>query len=278
MDITLEKIELVKDRTGVTYAEAKEALEKADGNVVDAIISIEEVIDEESAPKRIGESGQALMDKIKEIVSRGNVSRIVVSRDDEKILNLPVNAGIAGVVVAPWGILVAVLAAFGFKCKIEIVRTNGSVIDVTDKAGNLAEDAKTKSTQFYGDMKTKAGSFAGDAVTKGQQIVSDIAKKTGVDLEGLKKKAADLKEAAEDKFDDFTEKAEDWVDDFTAEGNDLQDDLEAKAEDLKDAAEAKIEEVTEAAEEKFEEVKDAAEDKIEEVKDAAEEAKDSFTE
>ena len=42
MEITLEKIELVKDRTGVSYKEAKEALEAADGSVVDAIISIEE--------------------------------------------------------------------------------------------------------------------------------------------------------------------------------------------------------------------------------------------
>ena len=37
MEITLEKIELVKDRTGVSYKEAKEALEAADGSVVDAI-------------------------------------------------------------------------------------------------------------------------------------------------------------------------------------------------------------------------------------------------
>ena len=42
MEITLEKIELVRDRTGVTYKEAKEALEAANGNVVDAIIAIEE--------------------------------------------------------------------------------------------------------------------------------------------------------------------------------------------------------------------------------------------
>ena len=34
MEITLEKIELVKDRTGVSYKEAKEALEFAGGNVV----------------------------------------------------------------------------------------------------------------------------------------------------------------------------------------------------------------------------------------------------
>ena len=48
MEITLEKIELVKDRTGVSYAEAKEALEAAEGSVVDAIISIEEKIDEDT--------------------------------------------------------------------------------------------------------------------------------------------------------------------------------------------------------------------------------------
>ena len=33
MEITLEKIELVKDRTGVSYKEAKEALEAAEGSV-----------------------------------------------------------------------------------------------------------------------------------------------------------------------------------------------------------------------------------------------------
>ena len=41
MEITLEKIELVKDRTGVSYKEAKEALERANGSVVDDIIEIE---------------------------------------------------------------------------------------------------------------------------------------------------------------------------------------------------------------------------------------------
>ena len=39
MEITLEKIELVKDRTGCTYAEAKAALEASEGSVVDAIIA-----------------------------------------------------------------------------------------------------------------------------------------------------------------------------------------------------------------------------------------------
>lgn len=49
MEITLEKIELVKDRTGVSYREAKSALEEANGSVVDAIIFIEENIGTEDS-------------------------------------------------------------------------------------------------------------------------------------------------------------------------------------------------------------------------------------
>ena len=105
MEITLEKIELVKDRTGVSYKEAKEALETANGSVVDAIISIEESIDE-SQRNSLGDQSTALIDKIKELVKRGNVARIQVKNPDgETVLNIPVNAGIAGAVVAPWGML-----------------------------------------------------------------------------------------------------------------------------------------------------------------------------
>ena len=84
MDITLEKIELVKDRTGVTYKEAKEALEAADGSVVDAIIDIEEMINNEydSVDARNFKDSE-LYKKMKEIVAKGNMSRIIIKKDDE---------------------------------------------------------------------------------------------------------------------------------------------------------------------------------------------------
>jgi hypothetical protein len=42
MTITLEKVESVKSRMNVTYKEAKEALEKTDGNELEAMILLEE--------------------------------------------------------------------------------------------------------------------------------------------------------------------------------------------------------------------------------------------
>jgi hypothetical protein len=121
MEITLEKIELVKDRTGVSYKEAKEALEDADGSVVDAIINIEESIDIKGKSK-FAEQSAHIIDKVKEAIKKGNVAKIIVKKDDELILNLPLNVGIIGTVLAPWAVLAGVLAAFGTKCVIGLLR------------------------------------------------------------------------------------------------------------------------------------------------------------
>ena len=70
MEITLEKIELVKDRTGANYKETKDALEQTDSNVVDAIIFIEDSIDEGTKPRDSKTS--AVIDSLKSLIKKGN--------------------------------------------------------------------------------------------------------------------------------------------------------------------------------------------------------------
>ena len=79
MEITLEKIELVKDRTGVSYKEAKEALEAADGSVVDAIIAIEETVDVKPGAKANAFAAETVA-KIKDFVRRGTFPRLRCKR------------------------------------------------------------------------------------------------------------------------------------------------------------------------------------------------------
>ncbi|MCR5664058.1 MAG: DUF4342 domain-containing protein [Oscillospiraceae bacterium] len=126
MEITLEKIDAVRERTGASYAEAKEALEKADGSVVDAIVSLE---------KRSSVKTDEILEKIKALVKEGNVNKIRVKRGEQVLLTIPVNVGIIGGIVglaaAPWwGIVAAAAAAYGFECKFEIVKDDGSSTDV----------------------------------------------------------------------------------------------------------------------------------------------------
>ena len=155
MEITLEKIELVKDRTGVSYKEAKAALEAADGSVVDAIINLEEVIDSESK-KTVGQHGAAIADVIKNLIKKGNISRIVVKKKDgEVILNIPVNAGIIASLLAPGGVVIGIIASFGFKCTVEVVKTDGTIIDVSDRANDAFDKALEKGSEFADVAKQK---------------------------------------------------------------------------------------------------------------------------
>lgn len=175
MEITLEKIELVKDRTGVSYKEAKEALEAAEGSVVDAIINIEESIDIKNKSK-IGEQGAHIVDKVKEAIKKGNVAKIIVKKNDEIIMNLPVNVGIVGTVLAPWAAVAGVIAAFGTKCVIELVKDDGEIIDISEmatdtfdevveKGTNIADEVKMKSADVFASVKSKTS----DAINKAKK-------------------------------------------------------------------------------------------------------------
>ena len=55
---------------------------------------------------------------------------VIDVKDNEIILKVPVNVGIIGgiigVATAPWALIAATVAAFGFGCKLEIVKSDGT--------------------------------------------------------------------------------------------------------------------------------------------------------
>ena len=187
MEITLEKIELVKDRTGVTYAKAKEALEAAEGSVVDAIIAIEETVNSGQKGRGFGKKGEALFDSIKKLIKKGNVARIQVKRDGELVLNVPVNAGIVGAVIAPIASVIGVVAAFGFKCTIEVIKEDGTIIDVSDAVTDAMGTVAEKSSEFAGGVKEKSSEIYQKAQEKGSEIYSKGKEKAEDAVEKIKK-------------------------------------------------------------------------------------------
>lgn len=176
MEITLEKIELVKDRTGVSYKEAKEALEAAEGSVVDAIIDIEESIDIKNK-SRFAEQSSHMVDKVKEAIKKGNVAKIIVKKNDEVIMNLPVNVGIVGTVLAPWAAVAGVIAAFGTKCVIELVKDDGEIIDISEMATDTFDDVVEKGSVIADEVKTKGADVFASVKAKTNEAINK-AKKT----------------------------------------------------------------------------------------------------
>ncbi len=97
----------------------------------------------------------AAMDKIKELVAKGNVSRVIVRKGEKTILDIPVTVGVVGAVVgitaAKWAMLAAALATVGFGCTVEIVKDSGETVNVLteednqkihEKASDIVEDVR----------------------------------------------------------------------------------------------------------------------------------------
>lgn len=128
MQITLEAVEKVMELTGAEFAAAKEALVKADGDIDEAVKSIA------PATKSVSDEIGDLIEKLKNKVKEGNVDRVQIRKDDEIILKVPVNVGIIGGIIgaaaAPWALIAGTIAAFGFGCKLEIIKKDGSVDEI----------------------------------------------------------------------------------------------------------------------------------------------------
>lgn len=144
-EITLEKIDIIRQRTGVSYAEAKEALLNNNGNVVDTLIYLEK--NQKTFTQNISEVSNELIDTIKDIIKKGNVSRIKVKKDNRLLVDIPVSAGIAAGAISlfyPSLLVIGAVTALATKITIEIERPDGRIEVINKIAKDTYEDIKEK--------------------------------------------------------------------------------------------------------------------------------------
>ena len=68
-------------------------------------------------------SGSNLVDRVRELLHEGNVTRIIVMDDKGKrLLEIPATVGVVGVVLAPWLMALGVVAALVTSCRIVVER------------------------------------------------------------------------------------------------------------------------------------------------------------
>ena len=73
-DEELRKVDLVRERTGLSYRECREVLTKSQWNVVDALVLAEQYREEWENSWTV--RGRQVLDKVRELVRQGNVTRI----------------------------------------------------------------------------------------------------------------------------------------------------------------------------------------------------------
>ena len=141
MNFSITEVDQVIQRTGCSYQEAKDALVKADGDVLDAVILLESrrSVFGDSRFKGFAEETERTTDsivtRIKEIVAEGDASRFVVrDRYGKDVTSVSLNTTAAiGVVTllagaAPLVLISSLVAKFGLNYRFVIVKSDGSEI------------------------------------------------------------------------------------------------------------------------------------------------------
>lgn len=244
MEITLEKIELVKDRTGASYKEAKEALEAADGSVVDAIISIEEKLNSEfEGVTAENFKDSAAYKKMKELVEKGNMSRIVIKKDNEIIMNFPLTAGVVGAIIVPWGVIFGIIATIGFRCSVEFVTSEGETVDINGKVVgtyNKAVDAGRKAADMGQDVidRLKESEAYETIRSKSQEAYNEFTAEGGK-AEKFNEWAQEKSAKIDEFVGDVSERIKAEVDKFDdSKLKDVFDDIRKYTEDILKKTEA----------------------------------------
>jgi len=68
-------------------------------------------------------SADDLIEKVKELIREGNITRIVVKDEKGKVLfEMPATVGVVGAILAPWLAALGVIAALATRCTLVVER------------------------------------------------------------------------------------------------------------------------------------------------------------
>lgn len=171
-EITAEAINELMEKMDCSYDEAKKALEKANERISEEKLETKDYV-------------ELIIQKIKEIVKTGNVTKILIKKEDKIVTNIPLNIGVLGVIFAFYPALIGIGAAIATGHSVEIIKGDGEVIN-------------------FDDIKKYANTAANKAKDVGT-VVSDKVKEniTPENIEKIKEKtsviAKDIKEKVEEK-------------------------------------------------------------------------------
>ncbi len=130
MQDELKKIDLVRERMGISYREAREILEASGWDLVEALVKAEE-----NKAKGWGnilyEAGEEIAGQVKTYFNKGNRTKIKLKRGEKTIVEFPATVGVLGIVAALASTELAVAAGIGTvaaiakKVSLEIEKPDG---------------------------------------------------------------------------------------------------------------------------------------------------------
>ncbi|MFX4263404.1 DUF4342 domain-containing protein [Pelotomaculum propionicicum] len=111
MTSELEKIDILRARLDISYKEAKEALDAAGGDVVQALIDLEKR--ESDFGEYFQDKGQDVLGRVKGFLHKGRDYRIKIKQGDRVVFEVPASLGALGILGALASSEIALVGALG---------------------------------------------------------------------------------------------------------------------------------------------------------------------
>lgn len=148
MSISINQIDELRERAGVNYTDAKEALESCNGDMLEALVYLEKY--KKARPSKTACTGTSFSDKTSALLKKGSSTRCIMHKQGRIILNISMNMLVLiGIITIPLIELIAVallIALFtGHRFKLESSSSDTTKINETlEKVSNSVEQAKEK--------------------------------------------------------------------------------------------------------------------------------------
>ena len=195
-EITIEKIDAVIQRVpSATYTQAKKALMDHNGDVIEAIISLESnksiennISKKTKQAKKVvedifskdSEDFKDIKEQAKELLKKSSVIRVIIDRNDKVIINLPLTVGVVGVAFLPIYTLVGLSAAVIGKCRIKIQNEDdGNVVDL----GELNEEKLNMLKQMLVNTAKEVKDVVVDSKKDDKDITDELINEDDEDLD-----------------------------------------------------------------------------------------------
>ena len=195
-EITIEKIDAVIQRVpSATYTQAKKALMDHNGDVIEAIISLESnksiennISKKTKQAKKVvedifskdSEDLKDIKEQAKELLKKSSVIRVIIDRNDKVIINIPLTVGVVGVALLPIYTLVGLSAAVIGKCRIKIQNEDdGNVVDL----GELNEEKLNMLKQMLVNTAKEVKDVVVDPKKDDKDITDELINEDDEDLD-----------------------------------------------------------------------------------------------
>lgn len=130
--ITLEQIDLIMQRTNVSYSEAKEALEHCNGDIVEALLYLEK------ADRIQTHKPTTNTNKVTSFIDTLNATTFIMKKKERIYVNVPLSIALIAIILCFHVSIGAIILALILGVKISIVGEN----DIAHKINSTIDDLK----------------------------------------------------------------------------------------------------------------------------------------